>query len=191
MAGIAYLWNDGGMRLIFLIIAAVNFLFVGPLLVGIPVLADQRLPEGAVAFGLLMSAFSGGNLVGYLLAGSLPRPGEFLMRVLLIALMTAFGIVVAVLGFISSTWVDFGMMLLLGLGNGYISIILFTWIQTRTPKAMLGRMMSILMFANTGLVPVSQAISGAVSKWNLDHAVRRRRGAGAGRDDCGPASSRG
>jgi hypothetical protein len=40
--------------------------------------------------------------------------------------------------------------------------------QTRTPKDMLGRMMSILMFSNTGLVPVSQAISGAVIKWNLN-----------------------
>jgi hypothetical protein len=28
-------------------------------------------------------------------------------------------------------------------------------------------MMGLLMFSNTGLVPISQAISGAVSKWNL------------------------
>ncbi len=39
--------------------------------------------------------------------------------------------------------------------------------QTRTPKAMLGRMMSLLMFSSTGLGPVSQAISGAVSKWSV------------------------
>jgi hypothetical protein len=72
------------------------------------------------------------------------------------------------LGFIPSTWVDFGLLLMLGLGNGYIAIILFTWMQTRTPKEMLGRTMSLLMFSNTGLVPVSQAISGAVSKWDLN-----------------------
>ena len=58
-------------------------------------------------------------------------------------------------------------MLLLGLGNGYITIILLTWIQTRTPKTMLGRIMSLLMLASAGLVPVSQAISGAVGTWNL------------------------
>ena len=28
-------------------------------------------------------------------------------------------------------------------------------------------MMSIFMFSNVGLIPVSEAISGAVSKWNL------------------------
>ncbi|MEJ2666455.1 MAG: hypothetical protein P8Z81_05050, partial [Deinococcales bacterium] len=47
------------------------------------------------------------------------------------------------------------------------AILMFTWVQTRTPKAMLGRMMSILMLTSTGLVPVSQAVAGAVSKWNL------------------------
>jgi hypothetical protein len=46
--------------------------------------------------------------------------------------------------------VDFSLLLLLGIGNGYFTIIIFTWMQTRTPKEMLGRMMSILMFSGTG-----------------------------------------
>jgi hypothetical protein len=102
-----------------------------------------------------------------LTAGSLPRPGGKAMRSILILFFGAFGAVIGSLGFIPWTWVDFGLLLLLGLGNGYIGILLFTWMQTRTPKEMLGRMMSMLMFASTGLVPVSQAIAGAVSKWNL------------------------
>jgi MFS family permease len=167
LAGLNYLWADKAMRLMFLVIMAMNFLFVGPLLVGIPVLANQRLPEGAVAFGLLMSAYAGGNLAGYLLAGSLPRPSGKTIRVFLIALLAVFGLVLGSFGFIRSTWLDFALMLMLGLGNGYIAITLFTWIQLRTPKTMLGRMMSIMMLSNTGLVPISQAISGMVSKWSL------------------------
>ena len=168
LAGMKYLWNDKPLRLMFLVIMAINFLIVGPLLVGIPVLADQRLPEGAAAFGLLMSASAGGNLIGYLIAGSLPRASGRTMRLIMIALLAAFGGVVGSLGFIPSTWVDCSLLLLLGLGNGYITIILFTWMQTRTPKEMLGRMISLLMFSSMGLVPVSQAISGAVSKWDLN-----------------------
>jgi len=167
MAGVKYLWDDMALRVMFMIIIAMNFLFTGPLLVGIPVLADQRLPEGAVAFGLLMSAYAGGNLAGYLLAGSLPRPTGKGMSAFLVALLTAFGLVLGSFGFIRSTWLDFGLILMLGVGNGYISILLFTWMQTRTPKEMLGRMMSIVMLSGTGLVPISQAISGAVSKWSL------------------------
>ena len=89
------------------------------------------------------------------------------MRVFLVVLMAAFGMVIASLGVAAYTWVDFASLLLLGLGNGYIGIILFTWMQTRTPREMLGRMIGLLMFSNVGLVPVSEAISGAVSKWNL------------------------
>jgi len=167
LAGIKYLWDDNPMRVMFLVMMAVNFLFVGPILVGIPVLANQRLPEGALAFGLLMSAYSGGNLGGYLLAGALPRPSGNTMRFFLIALLAAFGLALGAFGFIRSTWVDFALMLFLGLGNGYIAITLFTWMQLRTPKSMLGRMMSMIMLASTGLVPISQAISGAVSRASL------------------------
>lgn len=167
LSGVRYLWSDRPLRLIVLLLAAVNLLLIGPLLVGIPVLADQRLPQGAVAFGLLMSAYSGGNLVGFVLAGALPRIGGAAMRALLIGLLAAFGVVVGALGFLGSTWIDFGLLLVLGVGNGYAAILLFTWVQARTPRAMLGRMMSILMLTNTGLVPVSQALSGAVAKWDL------------------------
>ena len=49
-----------------------------------------------------------------------------------------------------------------------MSIVLsITWIQTRTPKEMLGRMMALLMLSSTGLIPISQAIAGVLSKWNL------------------------
>jgi MFS family permease len=167
IAGLKYVWDDQALRLMFLVIIAINFLFVGPILVGIPVLAAQRLAEGAMAFGLLMSAFAGGNLGGYLVAGSIPRPSGRMMRLLLIALLAAFGIATVLIGFIGSMWLDFGLMLLLGLGNGYITIILFTWIQTRAPKTMLGRIMSLVTLSSIGLLPVSQAISGAVSTWNL------------------------
>ncbi|MBN2086461.1 MAG: MFS transporter [Anaerolineales bacterium] len=164
---IKYLWDNKVMRLMFLVLMAVNFLLMGPILVGIPVLADQRLPEGAAAYGLLMSAFAGGNLAGFLIAGSLPRPGGGLMRLITVLLIASFGVVIGLLGFIPSTGVDFFLLLLLGLGNGYIAVLLFTWMQTRTPKAMLGRMMGLLMFSSTGLAPVSQAVSGASCKLDL------------------------
>lgn len=76
MAGMRYLWNNHTMRLMFFVLMAVNFLLTGPLLVGIPILASQKLTGGAASFGLLMSAYAGGNLIGFIAAGSLPRPGE-------------------------------------------------------------------------------------------------------------------
>src|SRR5690606_23623845 len=58
-------------------------------------------------------------------------------------------------------------MLFMGLGNGYLSIRLMTYLQVRTPADLLGRIMSLVLFANVGLAPLSQAAAGALSKASL------------------------
>jgi MFS family permease len=166
-AAASYLFHHETLRLLFLVMVVVNFLFTGPLLVGIPALADQRLAEGAAAFGLLMSAFAGGNLVGYVLGGVLPKPKGYLLRMILVGATASFGVVLAAFGWIRSTWVDLALILAIGIGNGYIGLVLFTWIQQSTPRDMLGRMMSMISLAGMGLVPLSQAVSGALIKWNM------------------------
>jgi MFS family permease len=168
LTGMKHIWMDEALLLIIVVMAGLNLLLIGPIMVGIPVLAEQRLPEGVTAFGLLLSAYAGGNLAGYLVAGALPHPSGNAMKIIFITLMISFGMVIGMLGFIQSTWVDFILLLILGLGNGYIDIALFTWIQTRVPQEMLGRIMSMVMFVSYGLGPISQAISGAILKWNLD-----------------------
>ncbi len=166
-AGIRYAVAEPAVKLMLVVVALANLLFAGPLLVGIPVLASTRLPEGAVAFGLIMSAYAGGNLLGIIVAGSLPKPGKGLLRVLMVGLLGMFGLALAAFGWIKSTWVAFAVLLLLGIGDGYFFITIITVLQHITPKEMLGRMMSLMLFAGAGLVPVSQAVSGAVSQWGL------------------------
>ncbi len=46
-------------------------------------------------------------------------------------------------------------------------ILLITWLQMRIPSAMLGRMMSLIMFTSIGLAPVATAVAGAILKVNL------------------------
>lgn len=167
LTGIKYLVTDRALRLVFLVLMSVNFFLMGPLLVGIPVLSSQRLPEGAVAYGLLLSAFAGGNLAGILAAGAFTRPSTGIVKMILIFYVIAFGLGVMSLGYVPSTWIDFTSLLILGLANGYIAILMFTWMQIKTPREMLGRMMSLITFSSTGLVPVSQALAGVLSKWNL------------------------
>ncbi|MCB9992136.1 MAG: MFS transporter [Hyphomicrobiaceae bacterium] len=165
--GLAFVWQSPAMRITFFIIAAINLLFVGPMMVGIPILADTRLPEGASAFGLIMSAFAGGNLVGYVLAAALPQPRGQLLQAILIVQLTAFSAALAVLGLSDSLWIDFSVMLILGGGTGYVTIVLISAIQANTPKDMLGRIMGLLMFSSSGVIPVSQAIAGALSRTDV------------------------
>ena len=162
-----YLWNDTDLRFMFTIILLTNFVFTGPLLVGIPVLASENMAEGSLAYGLLMSAYAGGTLAGFLLAGALPRPSGKILSIVMISLLLSFGVGMSLFSVITTTWVDFILMLLMGIGDGYIAILVITWFQSSTPKAMLGRLMSLVMLSSTGLLPISQALSGLIAKWSI------------------------
>lgn len=132
--GLTFFWHTEIMRTMFLIIAGVNLLFVGPIMVGIPVLAEQRLPEGPVAFGLLMSGFAGGNLCGYLAAALLPELGSGHLRLVLVTLLGGFAAVLAVMGSIVSTWTILVLLAGLGVGNGYVTVVLMSAIQKPRPR---------------------------------------------------------
>jgi hypothetical protein len=43
-----------------------------------------------------------------------------------------------------------------------VVILFITWLQRRTTEDMLGRMMSLLMFASIGLQPLSNMLTGAL-----------------------------
>jgi hypothetical protein len=68
---------------------------------------------------------------------------------------------------VSSTLVAFLILFIVGVGNGVLEITVDTSIQRMTPKVMLGRVMSLVLLAGVGLVPVSQALSGAFIKLSL------------------------
>ena len=165
--GIHSAWRDSFLRLGFILIAFANLFFAGPLLVGIPVLASQRLPEGATAYGLILAAYAGGNLLGIILSGALPKLSPDRAKVFTLGLFTLFGLGMIALGQITATWMGFALMLVMGTGNGYLSITLITAIQHRTPRELLGRTMGLVMLANLGLLPISQFLSGALSSWNV------------------------
>ena len=164
-AGLSGMWHDPTLRALFFIIAAINLLFNGPVMVGVPFLADLRF-DGAISFGLITSAFGGGSLLGTLLAGTLPHPAPRRFGPLLLAIISLLGIGLALLGIIWSTTLAALISFVTGTANGYVIVLFVTWLQARTPEAMQGRMMSLLLFASLGLVPVSMAFSGVLIEMN-------------------------
>jgi MFS family permease len=161
-AGLRVVWKDPALRVFFLLIAVSNFLVNGPIIVGIPVLADIRFAGGAAAFGIIMSAYGGGSLTGTLLAVLLPRPPSRVMGIILGAIWSGLGLGVLALGLISTTPLAAVTAFAMGAANGYVVILFITWLQRRTSEDMLGRMMSLLMLASVGLLPVSNILTGAL-----------------------------
>ena len=73
-----------------------------------------RFPEGAVAYGTILSTWAAGSLVGMALAGVLPRPDPKRMGAVLLSLVSVMGIGLALLGLSNSMIFAAGIGLVLG-----------------------------------------------------------------------------
>ena len=55
----------------------------------------------------------------------------------------------------------------MGAGGAVVNVLLITWLQGRTEPALLGRVMSVVMFAAVGLTPLSYAVAGLVAETHV------------------------
>jgi MFS transporter len=163
--GLRAVWADSTLRTMLLIIMTINFLFTGPIGIGLPVLANSRFVEGAAALGVMLSAFGGGALVGALLGGSLPSPRQRgLVTMVLIAVA---GAALAFYGFVTSLPLAGIIGVAMGMAIGYVNVLGISWLQKRTDPQLLGRVMSLVMLGSFGLGPISNAIAGLLVDVNL------------------------
>jgi len=159
--GFSFILSTSLLVKVFLVSIAVNFLLNGPIIIGIPVLADTQYAEGAAAFGMIMSGFGGGALLGIIMAGALPRPNPRRMGTLIMVAIAMLGISEVILVATTSTAVATLAVAIAGAGNGYVNVMLITWLQSSVPSRMIGRMMSVIMFASAGTAPIGHALTGA------------------------------
>ena len=55
----------------------------------------------------------------------------------------------------------------MGVGIGFVNVNFDTWVQMRTDRALLGRVLSIVMLVVVGLLPASYAICGVIAQWSV------------------------
>ena len=164
--GIQYARADAAMLAIFLLIVQMELLMRGPVTVGMPVLAHSRLTGGALALGIITSAYAGGSVLGTVIAGALPAPRRGLGPIV-VAVFTLSGILMMPFGWLNATWLAAAITLAIGVMGGYVGILIISWIQGRTQQAMLGRVMSLLLVAQVTVSPISTAASGILIKVSL------------------------
>jgi MFS family permease len=161
-AGLRHLWNDRDMRLCFIYWGVVAVLITGPVQIAVPVLATT-LNLGAAALGILLGAHGAGTLIGMALSGAKPgmRLGTLGMTMLVVDVVV--GVLFMPMGLITTTWQGAALLGTIGVLGGFMQVSIFTWLQRRTPPALMGRVMSMFMFIFLGLAP----LSGAVTGWML------------------------
>jgi len=161
--GIAYVRGDVPLGSLMLVAAMLNFCISGPMGVGLPYLVKTKFGSAA-AYGLVISAMAAGGLIGALLAGiiKIKRRG-----LLLLGACVAISAGIASIGLLGHLWLIAAVLLLLGCSAGVANVHIAAWIQQRIEATVRGRVFSVLMLGNFGLIPVSLAVAGLMIAWNL------------------------
>ncbi|MGW3411232.1 MFS transporter [Streptomyces sp. NPDC000888] len=136
--------------------------FVGPLNVGLTLLADQR-GWGASGMGWVLAGFgTGAGAAAMLLTvrGRLPRAGR-LAGVAILAGAVAIGS----LAYVPSLAVAVGVALLIGLLAGLSGALCGALLQTQADPAYLGRVGSVSGIVSLGLAPLSMPVTAAAIGW--------------------------
>jgi Na+/melibiose symporter-like transporter len=166
--GVRFVWGRPSMRAVIALSLSANLFIVGPFEVGLPYFAYTRLAEGAAAFGVLLAAFGGGSLVGLAAGAMLPAPPPARLGTVVILAISLAGLGLAALAPVHSTVLAAVMTAGSGIALGYGNLLGLTWIQTRIPPDLMGRVMSLMMMGSMGLVPVSMLIAGATVQISLE-----------------------
>jgi MFS family permease len=162
--GIRYVWRDGVIRSLLLILLCTNLAMMGPLYVGGAVLAESRL-GGAGAFGTLVGAAGVGALIGVVGAGSVSR---FRRRGLIeLGLTGLLGIIVGTIAFVPNLVAAVALATAIGATSSFLGVITISWLQERTEPRLIGRVMSFAMFSAVALDPISFALAGVLVELDL------------------------
>ena len=163
LEGLRYVKNDVALRSLLLVASVLNFCITGPLSVGLAFLAKSEFGT-PTAFGLLVSSVAAGSLFGLLLAAARQqRKRGWLLLVVCIVV----GVCTASIGLLRHLWSLLPILFVMSASAGFLNVHLLAWFQQRVDRSMLGRVMSVLMFASLGLVPLSLAAAGVAVQWNL------------------------
>ncbi len=166
--GTRFLWRSPALRAVVLISLTGNLLIVGPFEVGMPVIAYTRLSEGAAAYGIVMSAFGGGSLVGLAAGAMLPAPRPSRFAALIMGPLAVAGLGIVALAPVHSTIVAAALTAGAGVALGYGNLLGLSWSQARIPPHLMGRVMSIILLGSVGLVPISELLAGAAIQVSLE-----------------------
>ncbi|MDA1073778.1 MAG: MFS transporter [Proteobacteria bacterium] len=165
--GLRYAWKNAPVRYFALLIGTLSLVFRGPFIVGVPVYADRILPEGAAAVGTIFSVLGIGSIIGAIVAGSFRKPDDPWLGTLLLIDFSLVAFLLLFMAEVHNLVLICIPLFLIGLVDGYVIVLLITFLQRHTRLEYMGRVMSVIAFANLGLFPIGTLLSGALIEMDL------------------------
>jgi hypothetical protein len=162
-AGLRYIRRHRVLAPLMLAIALGDLGFVGPLNVGLTLLADER-GWGASGMGWVLGGFgAGAGLASLLLAvrGRVPHAGHVMAYACL-----GGAVAIGALAFVPGVVAAAGVALLVGLLAGLSGALCGALLQTQADPACLGRVTAVASLVSLGFAPLSMPLSAAaIGAW--------------------------
>ena len=146
------------LQVLLIMVTFMNFGGGAALEVGLPAYIHDGLRAGAAGYGLVLSAFSVGALMGALAAGALGKLPHRAFLSLICFIVEAFAM--TLVPFLSNVQTAACAMLIAGILNGLGNVLGVTVMQQALPRQLLGRIMGALALTNFGFYPLSVALGG-------------------------------
>jgi MFS family permease len=156
--GLRYLLRHPVLRVLLLVSLLVNLGFVGPMNVGLAIVADARSWR-AVGIGDMLAGFGLGAVTGALVMLRV-RPRSRPVAAVCAAVQ---GIAVGSIALAPTLWVAVLATSVAGLTSGPLAIVLTSWVQRLVDDRFRGRVASVTTLVNLGITPLAMAAMGAVA----------------------------
>lgn len=152
------------LQIMLVVVIVANLASDGALEVAMPTLAHYRY--GAIGYAAMMACLGAGSVAGNLAglggpaAGRAPRRVRPAVRSALSFVLE--GVAIMALPFLGGLPGAAAAAFGLGLANGFGNVLLITLLQQWAPPPLLGRVMSLIMLAAWGTLPLSAGVAGAL-----------------------------
>ncbi|TAJ19098.1 MAG: MFS transporter [Dehalococcoidia bacterium] len=156
--GMRFVFSDRALRSLVIFSVISGLFMLGPTFVLIPEIGREKLHVGPGPNSLLLALLGVGMFVMSLFLltrREVHRKGNWFVVNLLFA-----GPLMVLTGWSTSYWFTAVVMALWGLGGGVYVNLNQTLIQTNTPNAMMGRVMSIYSLSIAGIIPLGSLLAG-------------------------------
>jgi predicted MFS family arabinose efflux permease len=148
------------LQIMLLVTVAANLGSGGMDGVAIPSLAHGPLHAGAEGYGLLISAFAVGALLGTIAAGQVRAARRPVIVGSVAYLIEAVSI--AVIPYLGGALAAGAALAVTGVMNGFGIVLMITVFQRWAPAGLLGRLTGLIMLASVGVFPVSVVLGALV-----------------------------
>jgi predicted MFS family arabinose efflux permease len=158
--GLRYLARHRMLRALLAVSLLTNLGFVGPMNVGLAVVADRH-GWGAGGIGLMLAGFGLGAAASALVMTRLTvRSGPMMAVCAAVQGAAVFAVVLAPVPAVAA-----GTTAVAGITSGPLAVLISSLSQRHTDDAYRGRVSSIQTLANLGITPLAVAVTGAAVGW--------------------------